>query len=366
MKFSRIDVTINGRFLSQPATGVQRYAYQLINGWDKMLERGEIDSQRYHLEILTPKGDIPKEGFQHISIRQVGRLQGNLWEQIELPWYTRGKFLFNPGNIAPILKLNQAVTIHDASVFAVPYSYSLPFIFKYRLVYSILAKTAKLVVTVSNFSKTELIKYCRFKPQNMIVIPEGSDHILRIEPDQTVLEKFNLGKKPYILTVGSNASHKNLAVVYRAAEMIPAEALEIAVVGGDFNRWFNVSGATPNDRVKKIGYISDSELKALYQEAIALVFPSLYEGFGLPPLEAMACGCPVIVSKSSSLPEVCGDAALYFDPCQPQELVENINNVVNNPGLRSELRVKGFSQANKFHWSLAAKTTWESLVKYLR
>jgi glycosyltransferase involved in cell wall biosynthesis len=180
-----------------------------------------------------------------------------------------------------------------------------------------------------------------------------------------VLDKFNLDKIPYILTVGSHAFHKNLSVVYRAAEMIPSDALNIVVVGGDFDRWFKSTGELSTDKVKKIGYISDSELKALYQNAIALVFPSLYEGFGLPPLEAMACGCPVIVSKSSSLPEVCGDAVLYFDPHQPQELVEKINKVINNPGLRSELRGKGFSQAEKFHWSVAAKTTWESLVKYL-
>lgn len=358
----RSSMTINGRFLTQPATGVQRYAFELVRGWDRMLENGEIDQQRYHLEILTPILAKTIPVFQHIPIHQVGRLHGNLWEQFELPWFSRGKFLFNPGNIAPLLKLNQAVTIHDASVFAVPYSYSFSFLFKYRLVYSVLAKTAKLVITVSEFSKKELIKYCRIKPQKLVVIPEGSDHIQRAEPDQAVFEKNDLGKKPYILTVGANAPHKNLAIVHQAAEMIPAETLDFAAVGSDFDRWFSATRVTPNDRIKKLGYITDSELKALYGGAIALVFPSLYEGFGLPPLEAMACGCPVIVSNSSSLPEVCGDAALYFDPRQPQELVEKIKCVINNPLLQSELREKGHTQANKYNWYNTAKSTWESLV----
>jgi len=358
----RISILINGRFLSQPATGVQRYALEIVRGWDRMLVNGEIDRQRYQLEIISPKFEHPVTAFQQIPVRQVGVLQGNLWEQIELPWHSRGIFLFNPGNIGPLLKLNQAVTIHDASVFAAPYSYSSSFLFKYRLVYSVLAKTAKLIITVSNFSKTELIKYCRIDPQKIVVVPEGSDHILLTQPDPAIIGKFNLGKKPYILSVGTNAPHKNLAIVYQAADKFTDKDLDFVVVGSDFDRWFSAPQIRTNDRVIKCGFVTDAELKALYQGAMALVFPSLYEGFGLPPLEAMACGCPVIASQSSSLAEVCGDAALYFDPHQPTELVDNINRVMNNPGLRHELQSKGHLHANKYLWAKTAKTTWEYLV----
>ncbi len=357
-------IAINGRFLTQPATGVQRYAYQIVRGWDMMLDKGEIDRQRYHLEIVVPKLEQPLKTFQHIPIRPVGMLKGNLWEQVELPLYTRGEFLFNPGNIGPLVKLNQAITIHDTSVFAVPYSYSAKFRFKYRLVFSVLAKTAGLVITVSQFSRNELKKYCHVPPHKLVVIPEGSDHILDVDADQDVFEQYKIGKKPYVLIVGSNAPHKNLAVVYQAAAIFPADEIDFVVVGGDFDRWFNATPVTANDRVIKLGYLSDSALKALYQGAVALVFPSLYEGFGLPPLEAMACGCPVIVSNTSSLPEVCGNAALYFDPRQPLELVEKIKCVINDPLLQSELREKGYLHAHIFHWAIAAKTTWESLVKY--
>ncbi len=330
-----------------------------------MLDVGEIDQQRYQLEIFTPPLNQTVDSFQHIPIRQVGRLQGNLWEQFELPFYTRGKFLFNPGNIGPLLKINQAITIHDASVFAVPYSYTPSFLFKYRLIYSILTKTAGLVITVSNFSRNELIKYCRISPQKLVVIPEGSDHIQSVQADQTVFDKHNLGNKPYILTVGTNAPHKNLAVVYQAAAMIPADECDFVVVGGDFDRWFGRAPEMDNKRCKKLGYLTDGELKALYQGAIAFVFPSLYEGFGLPPLEAMACGCPVIISNTSSLPEICGNAALYFNPRQPEELVEKIKCVINNSLLQTELRDKGYTQASNFRWSDTSKSTWEILSLFI-
>jgi glycosyltransferase involved in cell wall biosynthesis len=357
-------VCINGRFLTQPATGVQRYANQLIRGWDKMLDQGEIDPQQYQIEVLTPKLKRPITPYKNISIRQVGYFKGNLWEQVELPFYSRGQFLFNPGNIGPLLKMNQAVTIHDTSVFAVPYSYSASFLFKYRLVYTVLAKTARLVITVSNFSKNELIKYCRIPSQKLVVIPEGSDHILSIEADRRVFTQYNIGEKPYILTVGTNAPHKNLEVIYQAAAMLAGKELEFVVVGSDFDRWFNTPSILVNERCKKPGYIPDAALKALYQGAVAFIFPSLYEGFGLPPLEAMACGCPVIASNASSIPEVCANAALYFNPRQPGELVEQINCLINDPVLQSELREKGYSQARRFQWSNTSKSTWELLVKY--
>ncbi|MBN1535642.1 MAG: glycosyltransferase family 4 protein [Anaerolineales bacterium] len=358
-------LAINGRFLSQPATGVQRYAHELINGWDRMLQNGEIDPRQYQLEILIPPLTKPNNTYQHIPIRQVGRLQGNLWEQLELPLHSRRKWLFNPGNISPIMKLNQIVTIHDASVFATPYSYSRSFLMKYRLVYKVLAKTAKLILTVSDFSKTELIKYCHIDPQRLVVIPEGSDHILRIEPDQGVFEKHNLGKNPYLLTVGTNAPHKNLKIIYQAAEKLSAQALDFVVVGSDFDRWFNAPQITSSDRIKKLGFLSDAELKAVYQKAVAFIFPSQYEGFGLPPLEAMACGCPVIASNTASVPEICGDAALYFDPDNPAELVEKIMRVINDVNLQSELRGKGISRASHFSWAATSKKTWESLVEYI-
>jgi len=359
-----IAIIINGRFLVQPTTGVQRYAYELIRGWDEMLERGEVNPQHYHIKILTPQTPNPIKPYIHIPVQQVGVLKGNLWEQIELPFYSHGELLFNPGNIAPVLKFKQAVTIHDTSVFAVPYSYSFSFKLKYRFVFLVLAKTAQRIFTVSRFSKNELEKYCNVSPRKIEVIPEGSDHIARIHANETVFARHKIGSKPYILTVGSLAPHKNLAIVFRAAEMLPPDEIDFICVGADFGKWFKKDTLSTSERVKKIGYVTDEELKALYQRAIALVFPSVYEGFGLPPLEAMACGCPVIVSNTSSLPEICGNAALYFDPYQPQDLMEKINYIINTPQLRNELRERGFVQAQKYNWHTTANLTWQSLVKY--
>ncbi|NMC11525.1 MAG: glycosyltransferase family 4 protein [Chloroflexi bacterium] len=366
MQTSCTRIYINGRFLSQPTTGVQRYAIELIRGWDEMLERGEIDSQHYQLSLLTPLTAKPLQPYRHIPVQPVGRLRGNLWEQLELPFFASGDFLFNPGNIGPLFKSNQGATIHDASVFAVPHSYSRSFRFKYRLVYLVLAKTARVIITVSQFSRNELQRYCHIPADKIIVIPEGSDHITRIEADSSIFDRCQIGNKPYILTVGSYASHKNLSILYRAAEMYSPGELDFICVGADFGRWFKTQPPIITERVKKLGYISDAALKALYQHAAALIFPSFYEGFGLPPLEAMRCGCPVIVSNTSSLPEICGNAALYFDPTQPQDLVEKINLVINDPMIRTEMREKGFTQAGKYTWSMTAYLTWQSLVEYCR
>ncbi|OGO62030.1 MAG: hypothetical protein A2032_03825 [Chloroflexi bacterium RBG_19FT_COMBO_49_13] len=354
-------VAINGRFLTQPATGVQRYAYELVSAWDAMLATGEIDMQRFRLEIIVPHFAKIATKFKHITIRRVGVLSGNGWEQIELPWYTRGVFLFNPCNSGPLFKLNQAVTIHDASTFAVPYSYSFFFRMKYLVVLSVLAKTAQVVLTVSQFSKNEIMRYLHIRPEKIVVIPEGSDHFQKISPDLAVFKKYNIGEKPYLLTFGSNALHKNSFILNRASALLNFEELDFIVVGADSKGWFTSLRMSSADIFKMLGYVTNAELKALYQHAVALIYPSFYEGFGLPPIEAMACGCPAIVSNTASLPEVCGDAALYFDPDQPEDLAKKITKLICEPFCQEVLKKKGVQQAEKYLWDITARETWKSL-----
>jgi glycosyltransferase involved in cell wall biosynthesis len=354
-------IAINGRFLTQPITGVQRYAYELVRAWDVMLANGEIDSQRFQLELVTPQMETPMKEFQCIQVRQVGRLKGNLWEQIDLPWYTRGEFLFNPCNIGPLVKLNQAVTIHDASVFAVPESYSWAFRLKYGLIISVLAKTASMLFTVSQYSKEELNHYCNIPLNKLVVVYEGCDHIHRIIADQSVFHKYCIGDKPYVLAVGSNAPHKNFAILDEAASVLSSENLEIIIAGGDFKGWFNSVPDCTTHGARRLGYVTEEELRALYQRATAFIIPSYYEGFGLPPLEAMACGCPVIASRIASLPEICGDAAIYIDPDKPQDLADILLELMCDPSIKQSLGERGVLQANKFIWRSTAKMTWEML-----
>ncbi len=354
-------IAINGRFLTQPATGVQRYAYEIVRAWDAMLDRGEIDPARYEIEIVAPRLNKPVDEFNHIAIRQVGFMSGNLWEQIELPWHTRGKFLFNPCNIGPIFKINQAVTIHDASVFAIPKSYTFLFRMKYRTVYKILAKTAKVVFTDSEFSRGELQKYCRIPDEKLSVVHAGCDHMERIVPDPSIFQRKDIGDKPYILAVGSNAMHKNLSILGEISKHLDVD-IDIVIAGGEYLPWFSKSSANgTREGVKKLGYVTDEELKALYQHAAAFIFPSLYEGFGLPPLEAMACGCPVICAKIPVLKEVCGDAAMYFENGHPKELVKRIQTLINNVSLQQVQKSEGIKQSSRYKWEISANLIWDKV-----
>lgn len=362
---NRFKLSVNGRFLTQPATGVQRYAYEIMRAWDGMLERGIIDTEQYFIEIVAPRLNKPINIFQRISVRQVGFMKGNLWEQIELPRYTRGKFLFNPCNIGPVLKLNQAVTIHDASVFAVPYSYSIPFRIKYQLVYLILSKTTKVAFTVSEFSNQELHRYCHIPHKKLLVIYEGCNHFARILPDSSIYQRNHFGDKPYILAVGSNAKHKNLSILGQLSKLLD-EDIDIIIVGEERMPWFSVrSKDTVAEKIKHIGYVTDEELKALYQKAAVFIFPSLYEGFGLPPLEAMGCGCPVICTKIPVLEEVCGDAAIYFENADARKLARTITQLLQNEALKKEYRARGMNQAGKYRWDLCAISIWQILKRYI-
>lgn len=362
---NKFTVAINGRFLTQPATGVQRYAYEIMRAWDTMLDRGEIDPAQYQIEIIAPRLNKPFNEFNHISIRQVGFMRGNLWEQIELPLHTRGKFLFNPCNIGPIIKMNQAVTIHDASVYAVPWSYSNLFRLKYRLVYSILTKTAKLVFTVTEFSKNELQKYLHIPESKLLVTSEGCDHMERIVPDPSIFQRKHLGEKPYVLAVGSNAPHKNLSILGEVAKILDAD-IDIVIAGEEQMPWFTKSSTdVETGKIKRLGYVTDEELKALYQNAVAFIFPSQYEGFGLPPLEAMVCGCPVICAKIPVLEELCGDAAMYIEGDLPGELSDKIYTILGDDSFKEKLIKKGTISIKKFIWDIVADSLWKKLKKII-
>ena len=214
----------------------------------------------------------------------------------------------------------QAVTFHDASVFAVPNAYSWAFRFKYRLIFRKLGKTAKKVITVSEFSKQELVKYCHIDPQKIVVIPHGHEHLLRITSDESIIQQYHLEIKPYFLAVGSQSPHKNFKVILEALQYIPDAQFNLVIAGGSYEKVFQGQALQLPPNVKLVGYVSDGQLRALYEHARAFIFPSLYEGFGLPVLEALSFGCPVISSNAASLPEVGGDVVTYFDPKNASEL----------------------------------------------
>jgi glycosyltransferase involved in cell wall biosynthesis len=359
-------IFVNGRFLTQATTGVQRYALEVVKALDKLIAKATIDSERYTLILLAPQALKYEPDLKHIPLRRVGHLSGHLWEQLELPYYARGGLLFSPSNTAPLLQRNQIVTIHDTAFFAYPQNYSFAFRNWYRFLMKRVGRIAKRVIVNSSFAKTELTHYCQIAESKLEVVPvRGTEHILSVDSDGTILQRYNLAHKPFILAVSSMSLTKNFGSVVRAAELLGSTDFDVVVAGGTNPKVFGESNVAWPESIKHVGYVSDEELKTLYENAHCFVFPSLYEGFGLPPLEAMACGCPVIVSRAASLPEVCGEAALYCDPYYPSDLADKIQELMSDAGLRKELRQRGLEHVEQFTWEKCAHKTFAVIERTL-
>ena len=347
-------VAINGRFLSQRVTGVQRHAGQLVRALDRRLQYEPGAGPRLDVTLFAPPDAVCDLDLAHIRARRVGRLRGQAWEQLELPRHARGNLLLNLANTAPILFRHQIVTIHDASVFAVPDAYSPAFRHFYRWLQPHLAQQAERVLTDSEFSRAELVRWMGAAEERVTVVPCGHEHVLAVPADRTIFTRHRLGIRPYVLAVSSLARHKNLAAVLAAAHLLRDHGWDFVAAGPVNPRIFEPVPAGVAAPLSQLGYVTDAELRALYEGAACFVYPSRYEGFGLPPLEAMACGCPVIVSGSASLPEVCGDAALYVDPDDPEELAAAIRRVLCEDGLADQLRRRSREQVKRWTWEGAA------------
>lgn len=361
-----IEIVINGRFLTQPLTGVQRYAHELVKLFDQMIATGEIDPQSYSIILAAPPDLDRYPDLHHIRIERIGTLKGNLWEQISLPKFAHKKFIFNPCNIGPLLGgKNQVITIHDASVFAIPEAYTKMFQLKYRMITLFFGIFAKRIITDSMYSKKELAHFARIPPEKIEVIYLGADHILDTPPDMNIFKRHGI-KRPYLLAVSSNSKHKNFSSIIKALPLVnSANIYEIVIVGGDFSRVFqSTENEVLPESAHRTGYVSDAELRALYENADGFIYPSFYEGFGFPPLEAMSCGCPVILASAASLPEVGGNAVLYCDPHNVNDIAKKMEKLMNDDELRKNLKEKGAAQAGLFNWQTTAQKTWDVIMRY--
>ncbi len=346
-------IYLNGRFLTRRPTGVDRFAYEALAQIDALIEAADPLVHGMRFEVLLPlKGDT-EQTFSHLPTRRIGSHNGQVWEQWDLPRASKGGLLVNLCNTAPVYGARQLTVIHDAATARVPESYGLKFRLWYGFMIPRLYRTSASVCTVSEFSRNDLAAL--YGPRaDVRVLPEGTGHMARVKADTTVLAKHRLRDRPYLLAVSSLSPHKNFAAVVRAAELMGSAGFDIAIAGGQNPKVFaHAQGNLPSS-VKYVGYVTDGELKALYQNAACFVFPSIYEGYGLPPTEAMACGCPVVAAKAASIPEVCGDAALYFDPHNPKELAVTLQKIMSNAPLRESLRERGLARAARMQWRSTA------------
>ena len=350
-------VYINGKFTAQPTTGVQRVASRLVQALDA---RARGLPGRWVL--LCPPGGQPP-ALQRIDCQVLGRRQGSLhlWEQVRLPLAARSGWLLNLAGSAPWAAGRQVCMIHDAAVFDHPEAYTRSFVIWYRLLFGHLVRRGATLLTVSDFSRQKLAAALHVDAARIAVVPNGGDHLQQVSTDSEVLHGLGLAGQRYLLAVGSANPTKNLDLLVAAFAALPAARAPTAqarlvIVGGSNARVFSSAQASADPAgVQRTGHLGDSALKTLYQHARALVFPSLYEGFGLPPLEAMACGCPVLVSRAAAMPQVCGNAALYVDPDSQTELTTAMVRILEDDTLAAQLRRDGPTQAARYTWAASAE-----------
>jgi len=220
------------------------------------------------------------------------------------------------------------------------------------------------IITVSDFIRSEICDELQLPAEKVTAIPEAPDPFFfprKREKAKVVVEALGL-PQDYILFVGTRVPRKNLSLLIKAAAICESDIPIVFVgwAGWREDPWLEmVKDQGLRNRIFITGYIDEESLACLYSKALALVFPSLYEGFGLPILEAMACGCPVISSNAASLPEVAGDAAVLINPCEFEDLAVAIDKVVSDSALRMDLIEKGFERAAQFSWERTAKLTLE-------
>jgi len=337
-------VAVNTRALSAPMTGVQRYTTELLARWDGRAER------------IAPNGSMHG-------------LTGHAWEQFVLPGKLRGRLLFSPSNTGPLRAKNQVVTIHDTAVFDCPEGFNPRFAAWYQFLLPRLARRARQVITVSQFVKERILAHTNVSPDKVVVIPNGVDSrfcpeaVSRVEE---VIASLELPSRRYVLAVGSLEPRKNLARLFQAwdriRELIPKD-IWLVVAGASGNS--RVFGGQRLDalpfRVVLAAHVEEHLLPALCAGAMAMAYPSIYEGFGLPPLEAMASGTPVLAGNRSSLPEVVGDAGVLVDVLDVDAIAAGIRCLIENSALRDDLRRKGLDRAKQFSWDETARRTWDVL-----
>jgi glycosyltransferase involved in cell wall biosynthesis len=355
-------IAFNGKFFGAAPTGVHRVAEQLVAATDALIA-GQTGSGVDCVLVVRDRVEVPP--FRRIAcVREsswVRKMHRIAWEQCYLPLARRQDFILNLCNLGPVWHRNSATLIHDAQVYSAPDSYSLPFRLWYKLQFFFIGKRHRLIFTVSEFSKQELVRYGIADANKIVVVHNGCDHVQQIQPDDRQLAVLDLEPRRYVLALANTQKHKNVGVLFKAFADASLKDVELVLFGGATRAEFESLGHVLPPNVRFTGRISDPELVGLMRNAGALAFPSLTEGFGLPPLEAMALGCPVVAAPLGALPEVCGEAARYADPFDPHAWSESLLTVLDDEAVRQTLVTAGRRQAGEFTWSRAARNLFEAV-----
>jgi len=355
-------------------TGIGWYCYNLIKNMIKLdrsneyilIHREKNDNYLYKIckEELIPYPKIP-----------VKKTIGNY---IQLPLKLRKlnlDIVHEMSQIPPFLidfECGKLVTIHDLSAILYPETFDRLTVIFHRYILPQTLKKTDIVITDSYNSKKDIVKLLDFPEEKVEVVYLGVDEIFKpIEVSENFLKKYNI-VGPYILYVGTLEPRKNVPTLLKAFYKlkkkynIPHNLVIIGKIGWKYQEIFRILKELKLQKyVILTGYVPRVDLPKFYSSADIFVYPSIYEGFGLPPLEAMACGCPVVTTNVSSLPEVVGDAGIMVSPYDVEMLATAIYNVLTDDSLRKTLSIKGLNRAKKFSWKKTAEKTLEIYRKFI-
>jgi len=339
-------IVINARFLTQELRGVQRFAEQICLALKQL---------RDDVVFVAPHGIQMHESAKALDVQCIGSHSGHLWEQLDLPLYLRRQgnpLLISLCSTAPLLYGNQIATHHDVTYVRHPESYTSTFRLLYRTMTPIMLSRIKSLLTVSAFSKGEISQFYKFPEKKIFVVPNAVSGAF--QPGPPLKEQ-----QDYLLAVSSPSAHKNFSRMIQAFLLLRGhDDLQLRIVGGASGIFSddNLQRLASRDpRIRFLGRLSDDELISQYQGATAFVFPSLYEGFGIPPLEAQACGCPVLAANAASIPEVLQASALYFDPLDIEHMAAAMERILTDMPLRQSLRRRGLNNVARFSWEESAR-----------
>ena len=331
-------LVVNSRFLTQNITGVQRFAIEIAKQL-KVLYSSDI-------QFISPKNIIHVDLAEELEAKVIGNRTGHLWEQIDLPRYLKSidsPLILNLANTAPLFYKNKVITVYDLAFYHYPKWFSKKFVLAYNFLIPRICRNSKHIFTDSEYVRKDISKSYSIDNTKITTIYGSYSEIFKCNSNQ---------KESLILAVGSIDPRKNLLALINIFKDI--KDVKLMIVGQE-NKVFSSLGIKDlPDNIVFTGYVNDIDLVDLYNKASLFVYPSFFEGFGIPPLEAQACGTPVVCSNTTSLPEVGKDSVIYCDPYSLKDIREKIELVLNDKDLQNQLRTKGFDNIKRFSWKRSA------------
>lgn len=364
MSGAMLPVYFNGKFYSGQLNGGHRVADRLIHEVDRQLARLP-EHARPQASLFLPAKRSWGPDLKAIKLVEAPRARSQLWEQLVLPWRAWNGVLVNLCNLAPILHRRKLLMLHDAQFLLPDNSYPWRLRWGYRLLTPWMSRTSLKVLTVSTYSQ-QMLDLLRVAPRAMTeVVRNGADHLLAIRPEPRLPERLGLRPGGYVVHIASPKVYKNTAVLLDAFADPRLDDLKLVLVGVERHA-LERRGLRPPDQAVFVGGVSDAKLRSLYEGALCMAFPSRTEGFGLPPIEAMACGCPAVVSTGGAIPEVCHDAALYADMDDAESWVMAFMRLRDDRSLRAAKIAEGRERAADFTWQESGARLTDIIMKAAR